>query len=122
MTKDEYNKTLMRMYDSMRGDKYRGYKDCNGIKCDGCLFQSFCYGSGRNHSAYDLVAFVEQWAKEHPVATRADKFKETFGFFPIDDGQYCCPIQVGASMECVSDCENCTKKFWESEYIEPKKE
>lgn len=30
------------------------------------------------------VAIIEQWSKEHPVQTNAQKFEEVFGFHPAD--------------------------------------
>lgn len=29
-----------------------------------------------------VVSIVEKWSKEHPIKTRADKFKEVFGIAP----------------------------------------
>lgn len=45
---------------------------------------------------------IMDWAKEHPIITNADKFKEVFGF--------------------ELSCEECEYNFWNQEYKEPKEE
>lgn len=58
---------------------------------------------------------VVQWAKEHPVKTNADKFKEMFGF----DAHItiCQMIQCPDTKTYCEDCEY--YGFWDREYKEP---
>ena len=42
----------------------------------GCNFRSLA-----DHAEV-VVAIVEEWSKEHPLTTNADKFKEVFGVEP----------------------------------------
>ena len=57
------------------------------------------------------------WAKEHPVKTNADKFKEVFGF---ETGLSGCAglkcIHKDDAIECC-DCE--VRDFWNKEYKAP---
>ena len=58
---------------------------------------------------------VVQWAKEHPVKTNADKFKEMFGIEIV-------PTTGCSFIACeVNNCDNCEyKDFWNKEYKEPR--
>lgn len=60
---------------------------------------------------------IMEWAKEHPIMTNAQKFKEVFGINkPLTscEGFYC---------ESCYDCDKCRyKDFWNREYKEPEQE
>lgn len=64
---------------------------------------------------------IMKWAKEHPVMTNADKFKEVFGF---DAELDICPMKCTESVSVILNvCNNCKfKYFWQQEYVEPKGE
>ena len=119
LTREEYEKTLVRMFDNIRGEKYRGDKSCEGVNCADCPFNDEdCYMS----NAFEAIEIVEKWGKEHPVTTMEDKFIEVFGRKPIDEkGCYCCPSNLGYKLACYPSCRECTNKFWKSEYVPPKK-
>ena len=53
---------------------------------------------------------IMNWAKENPIITNADKFKEVFGMEP--KFQFC-------PREYCSGCNTCYGKFWNEEYKEP---
>lgn len=68
-----------------------------------------------------VVSIVEKWAKEHPMITNADKFREVFGTPPYSYSDlttlYICPpvaVQEGLCRN-QGDCERCAK-WRESEY------
>ena len=56
---------------------------------------------------------IMKWAKENPIITNADKFKEVFGFEP---NEHTCPYTIE---KCNGECsELCDKyNFWKEEYI-----
>lgn len=69
-------------------------------------------------NSFEYVVLVENWAKEHPIVTNADKFREVFGFdmticwnneFPCNECQFC-----DENGTC-----NSKEKFWNAEYKEP---
>lgn len=115
MTKEEYKENVIRMWDSLREDEYKGNEYCEGVVCDDCpLYKKAC-GS---LYAYEALEIIENWAKEHPIVTNADKFKEMFGFdmticwdneFPCNECQFC---------DIDGTC-NSKEKFWNAEYKEP---
>ena len=96
----------------------------NGCNCFGCGLA--LKNNGKELRCDDFCCSYPQeaekiimdWAKEHPVMTNADKFKEVFG------------IEIGHEFEkcdlftCSDDgCDKCEYYgFWNREYIEPKKE
>lgn len=61
---------------------------------------------------------IMKWAKEHPIKTNADKFKELFGFIP--DGDSCVRACRNLGMHGCNGCEY--DDFWNQEYKEPKGE
>ncbi len=66
ITKEEYKRELIRMWDSVRGDNLKkGEKDCNGIKCEDCQFDSIPL-CNKGISAFEMIEAVEKWSKEHP--------------------------------------------------------
>lgn len=124
MTREEYEKTFVRMMDSMRGEKDRGGRDCFGVDCNSCPLGGVCRAQATvAFDVFEIIEAVEKWGKEHPLVTRADKFEEVFGRSPrpTDDTAYVCPKRVGFDVkDCHrAICTTCAKAFWESEYIEP---
>lgn len=103
---------------------------CNYYKnCDGCPLGGVPFGciSGmaevENTDEYERI--IENWAKEHPVMTNADKYKEvmknTFGG-DVGKGEImeiCISNLLG--IECIERCEECLK-WWDEEYRGPEKE
>ena len=60
-----------------------------------------------------------KWAKENPIKTNADKFKEVFGIKP---NKAKCPF-LDSTEECSKHnlCVHCAlNDFWNQEYKEPK--
>lgn len=119
MTKEEYKENVIRMWDSLREDEYKGKEYCEGVVCDDCpLYKKAC-GS---LYAYEALEIIENWAKEHSVKTNAEKFKEVFGFKPFTNN--CINGEVKCDKcECsdygVCDAHN---RFWNAEYNEKTKE
>ena len=128
MTREEYEKTYIRMMDSLRHDEYKGRRNCDEVECSKCPFSLACKGSGTDtFKAAEYIEIVEQWGKEHPIITNADKFKEVWGHEPKVDmgtGGDICPANISKvckRFKSPSDCGKCKKEFWESEYVEPSK-
>lgn len=67
MTKEEYKKELVRMWDSVRDDKSKGRNKCEGVICSECQFcdinDNDCY---EPINAIEMIEAVEKWSKEHP--------------------------------------------------------
>lgn len=121
MTKKEYQKNIIRMWDSIRSD-YKGESRCAGVDCTNCPFNGkVCYTEdGRiPFHAYDAVEIIEEWAKTHPVVTNADKFQEFFGFEAPKN--VCVRKKYASCEECEyynAKCGICgaNEKFWNAEY------
>lgn len=122
ITKEEFQRDLIRMFDSLRNE-CKGEKNCEGINCRDCPFdRKVCNADIETFHAHEAIEIVENWAEQHPIATNADKFREVFGFEPTPI--YC----VNNNMKC-SDCEYfdynnglCDVSiFWDAEY-KPTKE
>jgi len=122
LTREEYEKTLIRMFDSMRvNDEHKGEKSCEDVPCESCPFSRM---ECRAANPFESIEIVEKWGKEHPLITMEDKFIEMFGHKPVDDsGYYVCPSSIGFNLDCNNSvtCKECTNKFWKMEYIPPKK-
>ncbi len=115
LSKEEFQKTFIRMMDSVRHDQdVKGEANCDFVYCCDCPLGKIADSANGSdtcfnmaYSAMDIIEIVEKWGKEHPITTNGDKFREIFGIDPLNglkkyDG-YC-------------------TAFWGSEYIPPKKE
>lgn len=123
LSKEEYKKELVRMWDSLR-EVSKGRMSCGGVECEVCPFDkltaSDCPTNVLIH-AMEVIEIVEQWSKEHPIVTNRDKFKEVFGI-NIDENKHDCVglICPSKSSNLPTDCRVCPHKgFWEKEYKEP---
>lgn len=125
MTREEYKRNLLRMFDSLRTN-CKGESACAGIRCADCPF----YGKVCNATdtamfmfhVHEAVEIVEQWVKEHPIVTNADKFYEMFGIDPP-------PIRSCINFKECEDCEyydgiecDADNRFWDAEYKEQTEE
>ena len=135
LTRDEFKRTVERIFNSLRESEIVDAEClCDQICCDNnCPFHDTSFSShecpssyARIDEIYNTLEYVENWAKEHPIVTYEQKYEETFGVEPKDKvGDYACPRCVGfLNCECRPDhdCEKCKEEFWNSEYREPKKE
>lgn len=73
MTKEEYNRETVRMWDSVRTNS-KGEHTCSGVQCEDCplYYVSVCH-SYNVVNAYDVyekaikcIDYVERWSKDHP--------------------------------------------------------
>lgn len=100
------------------------YKNCNCCPIekfeDGCMIT---LEGAEELDEYERI--LEEWAKEHPVMTNADKYievmKNTFGedADKTEIRELCISSSLG--IECIKDCSECLK-WWDEEYKEPEKE
>ena len=78
ISKEEYKKTLVRMWDSVR-EECKGANGCDGVNCNVCPATSMCGDYMENvNNAYDLIELVEKWAKEHPIETNGSRFLKNY--------------------------------------------
>lgn len=114
MTKEEYKKTLIRMWDSAREGYTKGEYNCNSVECEKCPIESMC-GSGvvNMRNAHEIIEFVERWAKEHPIETNGSRFLKNYPkawVFDVDNESGLIYINVGEV-----NCIPFSKTWWESE-------
>lgn len=64
-----FKKELVRMWDSLRGDRYKGYCSCSGLSCNRCPLYKI--GCREPMNTFKMIEEVEKWSKEH----RPKKFK-----------------------------------------------
>lgn len=120
MTKEEYQRNLIRMLDSLRVDEYKGATNCVGVACGDCpLYKKAC----GTFYVFEALEFIEQWAKEHPIMTNAKKFEEVFGVEApmnrcIKNDEFCADCEY---YEFGSEYGGCKadERFWNAEYTEP---
>lgn len=124
MTEQEYKKNIIRMWNSVRKNEYKGQITCLGVRCEDCPLWGICQDCSHSvdvSNPYKAIEAVKNWSREHPVVTNAEKFKEVFGFdmticwnneFPCNECQFC---------DIDGTC-NSKDKFWDAEYKEQTKE
>lgn len=124
MTKEEYKENLIRMWDSLRTE-FKGESGCAGVTCTDCpCHNGICDNGSIMSNAYEAIDLVENWAKENPIKTNADKFREVFGFKPYtkncingEEKVSCTNCQCFYDGECAAH-----NRFWNAEYNEKTKE
>lgn len=123
LSKKEYKENLIRMWDSLRDEAYKGATMCEGVTCRDCPLYNKACGS---FYVFEALELVEKWAKEHQIKTNADKFKEMFGVDApmnrcIQNDVFCADCEY---YELGSEPTGCkaNERFWNAEYKEPKKE
>ena len=97
---------------------YKSEIDCTGISCKKWM----------EEYPEDAVAFVEQWAAEHPAKTRQSMFLEQYPEARLmQDGVLAiCPIAIssayrGEDGSCANPsekCDDCRREFWLAEVEE----
>ena len=60
MTKEEYKRELIRMWDSLRTEN-KGEYSCYGVDCDFCPLGRRC----DRIFSFEMIEAVEKWSKEH---------------------------------------------------------
>ncbi len=115
------------MFDGLRTE-CKGAKGCAGIRCADCpLYGKVCNTADTTmfmFHAHETIEIVENWAKEHPIKTNADKFREVFGFEPLPNYSTLC---ADANIKC-EECQYfdgsvcvVSDRFWNTEYEEKTK-
>lgn len=86
------------------------FKGCGGCPLSGMDCRNLC--DRKPEQAQEIIM---KWAKEHPLKTNADKFKEVFGFEHNHD----CPMSGSNCCNKNSVCYVCEYyEFWQQEYKE----
>jgi len=63
LDEETYKKELVRMWDSIRDDKYKGIDSCAGvIYCEVCPLYKIGCGS---FNAFETIKAIEKWSKEN---------------------------------------------------------
>lgn len=73
MTKEEYKRELVRMWDSLRTIN-KGKSSCDGVLCGDCQLSLFD-GCSSAEDIFDIYKTVEKWSKEHPQKHKISKIE-----------------------------------------------
>lgn len=122
ITKEEYKKTLIRMWDSVRKAENKGQDTCYGVDCVECPMNDTCGTHAENIvNVYKLIEFVEKWAKEHPIETNGSRFLKNYPKAVVygcnyDDGFIYIRLDTSNPIfRGVEDCAKISIEWWESE-------
>ena len=65
MDERTYKKEIVRMWDSIRDDEYKGTETCSGVTyCDECPLYNI--GCGESSKAFEMIEAVEKWSSANP--------------------------------------------------------
>ena len=65
MDERTYKKEIVRMWDGIRDDEYKGTETCSGVTyCDECPLYNI--GCGESSNAFEMIKAIEKWSSEHP--------------------------------------------------------
>lgn len=106
MDAKEYIRELVRMFDSLRDDCYKGITTCGGVDCKECPLKSPLICTMFLPESVDIV---EKWSKEHPVKTIMDDFLEKYPNAELEGygRPHVCAEKLGYMVECCHNCINC---------------
>lgn len=65
LDEETYRKEIVRMWDTLRGDEYKGKGSCAGVYCEDCQLSS-SDGCLSAEDIFEIYKIVEKWSKEHP--------------------------------------------------------
>jgi hypothetical protein len=121
MTKEEYQRTLVRMWDSVR-ENCKGKTDCDGVSCCECpLYRGNVCGTNARYNVYDLISMVEEWGKEHPVETNGSRFLENYPKAEVyscdtyDGGFTSIRLDPSKPLDSYGNCIKMPTVWWEKE-------
>lgn len=83
--------------------------------CKGCQIGHGACRTMEAQEPEEIVAIVEEWAKEHPVETRQSRFLKEFpnAMRTKEMAIRICPKSVDTGMKCgEAGCEECEQKYW----------
>lgn len=64
MDERTYKKEIVRMWDSIRDDEYKGIESCSGVNsCNECPLNIGC---GESSKAFEMIKAIEKWSSENP--------------------------------------------------------
>ena len=106
--------------------KIRERMCCYYQKCKDCPLEKFadgCIDAMRDLGEIDeYEKILEEWSKEHPVMTNADKYieviKNTFGEDLEKTKIRGACVERVRGIKCIHNCEKCLR-WWDEEYKEP---
>ena len=69
MDEETYKKEIVRMWDTLRSDEYKGKNICDGVFCEDCPLSGI-NNDGRDGcmepmKVFEIIKIVERWSKEH---------------------------------------------------------
>lgn len=65
LDEETYRKEIVRMWDTLRCDEYKGTESCTGVTyCDECPLYNI--GCDESSKAFEMIKAVEKWSREHP--------------------------------------------------------
>lgn len=91
LDKETYKRELVRMWDSLRDDKHKGYDDCNGVECEECPLNELKGCKNLLINYFELNEIVEKWSESHQnikTVTNRDKLKEVFHIILDKDSEF----------------------------------
>lgn len=67
LDEETHKKEIVRMWDTLRGDEFKGQNTCHGVACKDCpLALNACKPLANGLDIYKAFEAVENWVKEHP--------------------------------------------------------
>ena len=75
MDERTYKKEIVRMWDGIRNDEYKGIESCTGVTyCDECPLYNI--GCGESSKAFEMIKAVEKWSSANPPTKKIQSIKD----------------------------------------------
>lgn len=76
MNEETYVEKLIRLFDALRDDEFKGKNTCNGVACKDCPFNVIEKSGDEACIFHTIFKIIEKWSEEHPQEYKASQLKK----------------------------------------------
>lgn len=76
MNEETYVEKLIRLFDTLRDDEFKGKNTCNGVACKDCPFNVIEKSGDEACIFHTIFKIIEKWSEEHPQEYKASQLKK----------------------------------------------
>lgn len=76
LDEETHKKEIVRMWDTLRGDEFKGQNTCHGVACKDCPFNVKDKNENKACLFDTIFNIIENWSEEHPQEYKASQLKK----------------------------------------------
>ena len=75
LDEETHKKEIVRMWDTLRGDEFKGQNTCHGVACKDCPFNVKDKNENKACLFDTIFNIIENWSEEHPQEYKVSKLE-----------------------------------------------